>query len=94
MRARENTFIGCPLSYLHPQAIPVAPRFSGKLHRRRAGVQGGGEGTNSWVEMSGLKKLHKTRLHPEPSFTTEGEEDLACVPLRALSSESSRSRAL
>ena len=34
MRAGESTFMGCPLSYLHPQAIPLAPRFSGKLHRR------------------------------------------------------------
>ena len=26
MRAGESTFMGCPLSYLHPQAIPLAPR--------------------------------------------------------------------
>jgi len=28
--AGESTFMGCPLSYLHPQPIRLAPRFSWK----------------------------------------------------------------
>ena len=28
--AGESTFMGCQLSYLHPQAIRLAPRFSWK----------------------------------------------------------------
>jgi hypothetical protein len=62
MRAGESTFMGCPLSYLHPQAIPLAPRFSGKLHRRRAGVRGGGKETNSWVEIGGRARAVNTRV--------------------------------
>jgi hypothetical protein len=70
MRAGESTFMGCPLSYLHPQAIPLAPRFSGKLHRRRAGVRGGGKKqTHGWRSAAALARSKAKRHNHFAIFT-------------------------